>query len=55
MKIEENDIAYSVHHMVTQIPDQTFSSFVRETGCPAYHPRDYESDFVYLHAIRFFW
>lgn len=39
MKIEENDIAFSVHHMVEQIPDQAFSSFVKETGCPSYHPR----------------
>ncbi|MBS2970047.1 IS1182 family transposase [Metabacillus sp. KIGAM252] len=39
MKLDEKDIAHTVHHMVEQIPNEAFSSFVRETGCPAYHPR----------------
>ncbi|WP_035404226.1 IS1182 family transposase, partial [Bacillus sp. SJS] len=39
MKLDEKDIAYTVHHMVEQIPNEAFSGFVRETGCPAYHPR----------------
>ncbi len=39
MKLQENDIAYSVHHLVEQIPEEAFKTFLRETGCPAYHPR----------------
>jgi len=39
MKLQENDIAYAVHDMVEQIPDEAFSKFLRKTGCPSYHPR----------------
>ncbi|RCW62149.1 IS1182 family transposase, partial [Saliterribacillus persicus] len=39
MKLEKNDIALTVHHLVEQIPEEAFASFVRPTGCPAYHPR----------------
>ena len=39
MKIQENDIAYSIHHLVESIPSEAFDSFVQHTGCPAYHPR----------------
>ncbi|HEX7065963.1 MAG TPA: IS1182 family transposase [Bacillales bacterium] len=38
-KLQENDIAYAVHDLVEQIPDEAFTGFLRETGCPAYHPR----------------
>ncbi|WP_216831869.1 IS1182 family transposase [Alkalihalobacterium elongatum] len=39
VKLQENDIAYAVHDLVEQIPDEAFASFLRETGNPAYHPR----------------
>ncbi|WP_237049325.1 IS1182 family transposase [Lentibacillus amyloliquefaciens] len=39
IKIEENDIAYAVNDVVETIPDDAFTGFRRETGCPAYHPR----------------
>ncbi|WP_226036725.1 transposase, partial [Aquibacillus saliphilus] len=39
MKLKENDIAYAVHDLVEQIPDEAFASFLHKTGCPAYHPR----------------
>lgn len=39
MKLQENDIAYAVHELVEQIPDEAFTGFLRDTGCPAYHPR----------------
>ncbi len=39
IKIQENDIAFSIHHLVESIPSEAFDSFVRPTGCPAYHPR----------------
>lgn len=39
VKLQENDIAYAVNHLVEQIPDEAFASFLRETGNPAYHPR----------------
>ncbi len=39
MKLQENDIAYAVNHIVEHIPEESFVGFLRETGCPAYHPR----------------
>lgn len=39
MKLQENDITYAVHHIVEQISDEAFASFLRETGCIAYHSR----------------
>ncbi|WP_404458852.1 IS1182 family transposase [Oceanobacillus kapialis] len=39
MKLQENDIAYAVNHVVESIPEDSFAEFFRETGCPAYHPR----------------
>ncbi|UFU00692.1 IS1182 family transposase [Radiobacillus kanasensis] len=39
IKLQENDIAYAVHDVVEAIPDEAFTGFLRETGCPAYHPR----------------
>ncbi|MFD1708068.1 IS1182 family transposase [Siminovitchia sediminis] len=39
IKLQENDIAYAVNDVVESIPDEAFTVFVRETGCPAYHPR----------------
>ena len=39
IKLQENDIAYAVNEVVENIPDEAFIGFLRETGCPAYHPR----------------
>jgi len=39
MKLQENDIAYTIHEFIEQIPDEAFTGFFRQTGCPAYHPR----------------
>lgn len=39
IKLQENDIAYAVNDVVEKIPDEAFAGFLRETGCPAYHPR----------------
>lgn len=39
MKLQENDIAYTIHDLVEAIPDTAFSVFLNETGCLAYHPR----------------
>ncbi|MGD7021307.1 IS1182 family transposase [Rossellomorea vietnamensis] len=39
IKLQKNDIAFSVHDLVEQIPHEAFDSFIRSTGCPAYHPR----------------
>lgn len=39
VKLQENDIAFHIHHLVESIPDEAFQPFVRKTGCPAYHPR----------------
>ncbi|WP_254391729.1 IS1182 family transposase [Terribacillus sp. DMT04] len=38
-KLPENDIAFTVNHLVESIPDEAFDGFRRETGHPAYHPR----------------
>ena len=39
VRLQENDIAFAVHHLVESIPDDVFEPFMRTTGCPAYHPR----------------
>lgn len=39
IKLQENDIAFSIHHLVESIPEEAFDSFKRQTGCPSYHPR----------------
>ncbi|MEN2769253.1 IS1182 family transposase, partial [Ornithinibacillus xuwenensis] len=39
IKLQENDIAYVVNDVVENIPDEAFINFLRDTGCPAYHPR----------------
>jgi transposase len=39
IKLHKNDIAYAVNDVVENIPDDAFEGFLRETGCPAYHPR----------------
>jgi transposase len=39
VKLQENDIAFSIHHLVESIPQEAFHSFSRQTGCPSYHPR----------------
>ncbi len=39
VKLQENDIAFSIHHLVEIVPHEAFNAFVRHTDCPAYHPR----------------
>ncbi|NLY79451.1 MAG: transposase, partial [Lysinibacillus sp.] len=39
IKLQENDIAFHIHHLVESIPHKAFEPFLRNTGCPAYHPR----------------
>lgn len=39
INLRENDIAYAVHDLVESIPKEAFYSFLREIGCPSYHPR----------------
>src|SRR5690554_315832 len=39
IKLQKDDIAFTVHELVESIPDEAFDSFKRDTGCPAYHPR----------------
>jgi len=39
IKLQENDIAYTIHKLVESIPDEAYEGFLRQTGRPAYHPR----------------
>src|SRR5690625_5225001 len=39
VKLQENDIAFAIHDLVENIPDEAFEVFLRQTGRPAYHPR----------------
>ncbi|MGE8207167.1 IS1182 family transposase [Heyndrickxia sp. NPDC080065] len=39
VKLLSNDIAFHVHHLVESIPQEAFEPFLRNEGCPAYHPR----------------
>lgn len=34
VRLQENDIAFAVHDLVEQIPDEAFEPFWRTTGCP---------------------
>ena len=35
VRLQENDIAFSIHHLVESIPDEAFDSFVHHTAA---HP-----------------
>lgn len=39
VKLQDKDIAYTIHQLVESIPNEAFAFFLRHTGCPAYHPR----------------
>jgi len=39
IKLPKDDIAFTVHELVESIPEKSFSQYVRQTGCPAYHPK----------------
>src|SRR5690625_5855085 len=39
VKLEKNDIAFTIHDLVESIPYEAFDQFARQTGCPAYHPK----------------
>jgi len=39
VKLQENDIAYTINELVESIPKEAFEDFLRQTGRPAYHPR----------------
>ncbi|WP_050614516.1 IS1182 family transposase [Bacillus testis] len=39
VRLQKNDIAFHVHHLVESIPHEAFEPFLRNEGCPAYHPR----------------
>ncbi len=39
VKLHKNDIALHVHQLVESIPQEVFEPFLRNEGCPAYHPR----------------
>src|SRR5699024_1700499 len=39
IKLDKNDIAFAVNDLIERIPEKSFEEFVRNTGCPAYHPR----------------
>ncbi|WP_440051827.1 hypothetical protein [Lysinibacillus sphaericus] len=34
VKLQENDIAFSNHHLVESIPNEAFAPFIHHTGCP---------------------
>lgn len=38
VKLQNNDIALHIHHLVESIPHEVFETFLRNEGCPAYHP-----------------
>uniref|UniRef100_UPI0039820F20 hypothetical protein n=1 Tax=Niallia circulans TaxID=1397 RepID=UPI0039820F20 len=39
VKLQNNDIAFYVHHLVESFSQETFEPFLQNEGCPAYHPR----------------
>ena len=38
-KLQDNDIAFHINELVESIPQKALLPFIREEGCPAYHPR----------------
>jgi len=55
INLHDNDIAFSINHLVESIPENAFDTFLHHTGCPSYHPRMMLNYFMRLHAIHFFW
>ena len=39
VSLQENDIAFHIHHLVESIPKEAFRPFFKNNGCPAYNPR----------------
>lgn len=39
IKLQENDIAYHINHLVENIPAEAFYGFYQTEGAPSYHPR----------------
>lgn len=39
IKLQENDIAYHINHLVESIPSEAFYGFYQTEGAPSYHPR----------------
>lgn len=39
VKLQNNDIAFHIHQLVESIPQEALEPFLRNAGCPAYHPR----------------
>ena len=39
VKLQNNDIAFHIHHLVESIPHEALEPFLRNEGCPPYHPR----------------
>jgi len=39
IKLQENDMAYTINDLVESIPEEAFEGFLRQTGRPAYDPR----------------
>ncbi|MGV3464669.1 MAG: IS1182 family transposase [Heyndrickxia sp.] len=39
VKLQDNDIAFHIHHLIESIPHEALEQFLRNEGCPAYHPR----------------
>ena len=37
--MQENDIAFHIHHLVESISQEAFAPYQKLTCCPAYHPR----------------
>ncbi|MFL0505840.1 hypothetical protein ACH0B5_08840, partial [Ureibacillus sp. 179-F W5.1 NHS] len=35
VKLQNNDIAFHIHHLVESIPHEAFEPFLRNEGCPA--------------------
>ena len=39
IKLQENDVAFHIHHLVESIPEKAFEGFYKTEGAPCYHPR----------------
>lgn len=51
VKLQNNDIAFHVHHLEESIPYEAFEPFLQNESCPAYHPRIMLNFIIFILAV----
>lgn len=54
MKLADNDLAFSNHHLVKSIPEEVFAPLYKAIVYPFYHPKNnVKNYFMWLYTIFF--